>query len=342
MSTEQTTTPDVTVTDDLDLFASELFGESAKPSDDAKSEKVEDVTEESDDAPTNDEEVDTQSDETGEDDTPAPDDDEDNETVQAAKPEKKNRLQDRINELTAARRQEEREKLEAIRERDELRAKLEEKQTPKPTEQAKATDTVQEGPKPGDKNEDGTDKYPLGEFDPKFVKDTIQHALAEERKALESQKAEQEKLSAEDQYRATLQNSWNEKLEDVRERYPDYEDKGQQMLDVFSNIDPNYGQYLVDTLMELDARPEVFYYLANNLDEAEEIVNAGPRKATIAFAKLEAQLAGTKTTNKTPAVKVTKAPAPPPQLKGSAVSKASVPLDTDDLDAFSKQLFKKK
>jgi hypothetical protein len=173
------------------------------------------------------------------------------------------------------------------------------------------------------------------------VKDTIQHALAEERKALETQKAEQDKLSAEDQYRATLQDSWNEKLEDVRERYPDYEDKGQQMLDVFSNIDPNYGQYLVDTLMELDAGPEVFYYLANNLDEAEEIVNAGPRKATIAFAKLEAQLAGTPTT-KTPAVKVTKAPTPPPQNKGSAVSKGSVPPDTDDLDAFSKVLFKKK
>jgi hypothetical protein len=92
--------------------------------------------------------------------------------------------------------------------------------------------------------------------------------------------------------------------------------------------------------MEMDAGPEVFYYLANNLDEAEEIVNAGPRKATMAFARIEAQLVGAKT--KTAAVKTTNAPPPPPQLKGSAIAKASVPLDTDDLDAFSKQLFKKK
>lgn len=84
-----------------------------------------------------------------------------------------------------------------------------------------------------------------------------------------------------------------------------------------------------------------FYYLANNLDEAANIVNAGPRKATIALAKLEAQLAGN-SVNKVPAQKVTKAPTPPPQLKGSSAAKAAIPLDTDDLDAFSKVLFKKK
>ena len=92
--------------------------------------------------------------------------------------------------------------------------------------------------------------------------------------------------------------------------------------------------------MEMDAGPDVFYYLANNLEEAEKIVNAGPRKATIALAKLEAQFVSAKI-DKAPPVKVTKAPAPPPQLKGSAVAKASVPLDTDDLDAFSKVLFSK-
>lgn len=113
------------------------------------------------------------------------------------------------------------------------------------------------------------------------------------------------------------------------------------MLSVFEGIDPAYGQYLTDTLMEMEAGPEVFYYLSNNLEEAQEIVNAGPRRATIALAKIEAQLVGSKI-DPNPPIKVTKAPTPPPQVKGSAVSKGAIRPDTDDLDAFSKALFTKK
>ena len=339
MSTEEntTTTPDVTVTDNLDDFAAELFGETKQPDSEAPakaSEEVEINAEDSDDAPNNEEVEDTQSDDSGEDDTPATDDDDETEQ-KAEKPEKKNRLQERINELTAARR-------EAERKYEELLLKLEEKQTPtKPEPKQASVESESTGPSPLDKNEDGSDKYPLGEFDPKFVKDTVQHMLNEQVKAQEAQKEQQAKLTEEQQYRNNLQDSWNEKLEDVRERYPDFEDKGQEMLSVFEGIDPAYGQYLTDTLMEMDAGPEVFYYLANNLDEAEKIVNAGPRKATMALTKLEVQLAGA-SVSKTPAVKASKAPPPPPQLKGSTASKASVSLDTDDLDAFSKVLFKKK
>jgi hypothetical protein len=333
MSTEQTTNPDVTVTDNLDDFAAELFGETKQTSGSAKPEEAEVEVEDTDDALP--EEVDTQSEETEDDDTLAPDD-EDDETKKAEKPEKKNRLQERINELTAARR-------EAERKYEKLLAKLEENTKPKTVDPVKeqATNTQEQaGPSASDKNEDGTDKYPLGEFDPKFVKDTVQHMLNEQARIQKEEAAKQAKVSEEDQYRSTLQNSWNEKLDDVKERYPDFEDKGQEMLAVFEGIDQAYGQYLTDTLMEMDAGPEVFYYLANNLDKAEEIVNAGPRKATIALAKIEAQLVGTPT--KTAAVKTTNAPPPPPQVKGSAVSKASVSVDTDDLDAFSKMLFKKK
>lgn len=334
MSTEQNI--DTTVTEDLDLFASELFGESPKPSDNAKSEDV--TPEEADSVALNDTQPIAEEDGAPEDDTTSKENpdatDEDNTTE--AKP--KNRLQERIDELTAARRQ-------AERERDEALRKLEEKATqPKPEPSKVAAKTVPEGPKPDDKNEDGTDKYPLGEFDPKYnaelVKFTVQQTLDEERIARETQEQEKAKQTVEEQYRSTLQDNWNEKLDVVQERYPDYQEKGQAMLEIFEGIDPAYGQYLTDTLMEMDAGPEVFYYLANNVEEAKEIVNAGPRKATIAMAKLEAQLAGSKTN--APAAKVTNAPTPPPQVKGSAVSKSAISADTDDLDAFSKALFSKK
>lgn len=343
MSTEQTISSqelntDTTVTDDLDSFAAELFGESKQPSAPAKAEEAEVDQEADSDAP-NDEQDTHSADDGATEETEANEDEEseDEPTDDAkdkAKP--KNRYQERINELTAKARQ-------AERERDELLKKLNEKtNTPKPkTDEAEAnTTTSLKAPSPSDKNEDGTDKYPLGEFDPKYVKDTIQHVLAEERAAQEQKARENEKLSAEEQYRATLQSTWNDKLDIVQERYPDFKEKGEEMLSVFEGIDQAYGQYLTDTLMEMDAGPEVFYYLATNLDEAQKIVDAGPRKATIALAKIEAQLAGTKTTE-SPKIKVTNAPTPPPQVKGSAVAKASISVDTDDLDAFSKVLFKK-
>ena len=331
MSTEQTI--DTTVTDDLDLFSSELFGESSKTSDDAKSEEV--APEEADSvAP-----IDTQ---TPAEEDGAPEDTKSEENPDAtdednAEVKPKNRLQERIDELTAARRQ-------AERERDEALRKLQETTQPKPEPTKVEAKPVPEGPKPDDKNEDGTDKYPLGEFDPKYnaelVKYTVQKTLDEERTARETQEQEKAKQTVEEQYRSTLTANWNEKLDVVQERYPDYQEKGEAMLEVFEGIDPAYGQYLTDTLMEMDAGPEVFYYLANNVEEAKEIVNAGPRKATIAMAKLEAQLAGSKTN--APAVKVTNAPTPPPQVKGSAVSKSAISPDTDDLDAFSRVLFTKK
>lgn len=342
MSTEQNISSqelntDVTVNDNLDDFAAELFGESKPPSDNAKSEIEQTVAEADDDAPINNDtqtpaEEDGATEEVSSEENPDTTDEDDTK----AKP--KNRLQERINELTAARREAERKLEEALR-------KLDEKTNPpKPETEKVEVTTVAEGPKPDDKNEDGTDKYPLGEFDPKYnadlVKYTVQKTLDEERAVREAQERENAKLTAEEQYRSTLQETWNEKLDIVQERYPDYQEKGEAMLAVFEGIDPAYGQYLTDTLMEMDAGPEVFYYLANNVEEAQTIVNAGPRKATIALAKLEAQLAGTKA--QAPAVKVTNAPAPPPQVKGSAVSKGAVTPDTDDLDAFSKALFSKK
>ena len=129
---------------------------------------------------------------------------------------------------------------------------------------------------------------------------------------------------------------------DAQERYPDYFEKGQELIDSFSGIDEQYGQYLTDTIMEMDAGPDVFYYLATNPEEAKKIVDAGPRKATIALAKLEAQFVSATPETRAPKIKTTKAPTPPPQLKGSAVARASVPIDTDDLDAFTKALFSNK
>lgn len=338
MSTENTNL-DVTDTDtSLDDFATELFGESQKPSDTAKSED-EPEDEVKDDAP---EETDTHSADDGatedsEESDENPDETDEDEEPAANQPKKANRLQERINELTAARR-------EAERRAEEAERKLAEKDKPtepKPQDTGKPAPTTLEGPKPSDLNEDGTDKYPLGEFDPQFLRDTVQHMLTEQQKVQQAEAARLEEQRKAEAQRNELQETWNTKLVDARERYPDFQDKGEQMLSVFGGIDEAYGEYLTTTLMEMDAGPDVFYYLSNNIKEAEEIVNAGPRKATIALAKIEAQLVGNPV-NKVPKPKTTNTSAPPPRLKGSAVSKGSVTGDTEDLDAFSRELFKRK
>ena len=335
---------DATVEPTLDDFAANLFGGSkAQPSDDATSEEVETEVEADSDAH---EEEDTHSaDDGATEEADEADEEEPDTTDEDEQPKKGNRFQERINELTAARREAERKASELERKLDDVLKRLDEDRKtkePEPTNPVQQEAATSGAPSPTDKNSDGTDKYPLGEFDPKFLRDTVQHML--DQKEQEQRKAQEEQAKQQEfqQQRSELQESWNNKLVDAQERYPDFQEKGQQMLGVFEGIDEQYGQYLTDTIMEMDAGPDVFYYLANNLEEAEKIVSAGPRKATIALAKLEAKFVSANTETKPVRAKTTKAPPPPPQLKGSSVARASVPIDTDDLDAFTKALFTKK
>jgi hypothetical protein len=333
MSTENTNTIDTTVeTDDLDLFAATFFGEKEQTPETANSEETLDTDVDESDAQNQDEDTQTPSD----DGTPETDESTD-------EPKKGNRYQERINEITAARRAAERVAEEAIRERDEYKRQLEERTKapdPSPVTKAVQTDELKE-PDPTAKNEDGTPKYPLGVYDPKYLQDNIQYLFdAQEAQREQERKSrdEQEKLQ---NVRTEIEANWEAKLVTARERYPDYFEKGEAMVAVFDGIDEAYGQYLADTIMEMDAGPDVFYYLSNNIDEAQKIVSAGPRKATIALAKLEAELSGSSETSKVPRVKTSKAPPPPPQVRGSAAVSPGATGDTDDLVAFSREFFKK-
>jgi hypothetical protein len=91
--------------------------------------------------------------------------------------------------------------------------------------------------------------------------------------------------------------------------------------------------------MSMDYGPDVLYHLSTNLEEAKQIVNSGPARATIALGRLEARYALQEDEKKQQKLKVSKAPTPPDRLnKGSMVSK-EIPDDTDDLDAFAAKLF---
>lgn len=340
MSTEENTNLDTATTVNLDDFAAELFGKNeTAPVENANPEIKEDVTEVEGDA--SEQIEDTQPAEATEEISDL-EEAEVTDTPTDGEPKKKNRYQERIDELTAARRAAEREAQEA---KEELERVKQQQKTTEPTpepEKVVETGTEPREPSPYDKNEDGSDKYPLGVYDPAYMRDNMQYLFNVQelqRKREEAQIAEQRRL---EEARNSLQSSWNAKLVDAQERYPDFREKGEQMLAVFQGIDEVYGQYLTDTLMEMDAGPDVFYYLASNVEEAQKIVNAGPRKATIALAKLEAEIAGTTRKPKATPTNVTKAPEPPPQVKGAGVIRSSQDIVPGDLESFSKVLFSKK
>lgn len=317
---DEAQTPVEPVTDDLDAFSADFFGQKdATQEDTTKSptEDIEDVEPESDalqDSAEDTEEI-----------------DEGLEPLEAEKP-KKSRYQERISELTKLAR-------EAERERDELRQKLE---APK-TEEPAPTTVVLQGPSPQDTNEDGSDKYPLGEFDPAFIRDLTRHTLAEEREALKQETVKEAEKAQEVALKTKLTEAWNEKLAPAQERYPDFHEKGENLSPVFEKIDGKYSEYIAATIMDMEFGPDVLYYLASNVDEAEKILAGGPTKATIALGRLESKFAFADEAKQKARPKLSNAPIPPEHTnRGTAVAETEADDYTDDLDAFAKKFFKKR
>lgn len=251
---------------------------------------------------------------------------------------KKNSAQERIQELNAKFREAERRALEAERKLAE-KEKAEGSPEEKKEQEAKTFDSSVD---PEALDEHGNRKYPLGEFDPKYLQAVVQEALENDRAERDAKSQQDEQQRAVDAATEALNDSWRAKVEVGLETMPDFVEKVESMDTVFENVDPNYGEYLGRTIMQMDDGPQVLYHLAENIDEAQRIVDAGPVKATIELAKLEARLASDASTSSGPTPKVSSAPTPPPVNKGSGVVKQAIdPMKTDNLDDFSKEFFKK-
>lgn len=316
----------------------------------------------------------TESPATGDDDTPAPeedetseeenieaepveqdgndDDDEDDEgedeSDDTPEPEpeapKKRPVQKRIEELLAKNREAEaRER--ALLARLEALEQESKKEDPKPPQKSTKVD-YSDSPTPDDLSEDGKLKYPLGEFDPDFIRDLTVHTIAKENAAMKARNEAEAKEQEENAAREKLASDWQGKLADAEERLPDLREKAENLENTFRGLDPTYGTYLASTIMSMDHGPEVLHYLATNIAEAQKIVASGPMAATIALGRIEAGFIGRKNkqkSNEEPVIDKTptRAPPPPAQNRGSG-GKFMVSDDTDDLDAFESKFFKKK
>lgn len=322
MANEPIDTPAVDPnTDDLDAFT-DLFTGKAK-------EKAEETVEPDEVEPVSEDE-DVPGGEQDEPEDEAPDEDDDSEERPVEKPKKVNRVQERINELTARAR-------EAERALAALQAEKQKQVEPAPQAPA-APVQGPAAPDPEALNEDGSEKYPLGQFDPDYIRDMARHTIETEWARKEQEAAEQSQRQQIEQARAEIQNGWVERLQPALEQHEDFLDKTMELESAFDGLDPQYSDYLVQTIKSLDHGPEVLYYFANNLDEAQKFVKMGPLNATLALGEINAMFKG-QTRKAEP--KVSKAP-PPPQVNKGTKTRTTVAADTDDLDDFEKIFFKRK
>lgn len=347
-------TPVSADTDDLNAFNDLLNGKAPEAKPDAPAaDPVEDATPADDTDGANDddasapdavvEDADADADPRGTEDDGAADDgepkDEDEDDAENIfKPKKKQTAKERIAEQTRQR-EEMRRDYEARIAALEAQLKGPAKQDDAPRQPARVEQDA-DAPHPDAVADDGSLVYPLGEYDPQFLADRTEYLVNKQlaaARAEDAQRAEQTAREREDEIRTT---AWEGKLAKSEAEIEDLRPTIQTLDGHFRNLDPVYGTYLAQTIMDMDLGPEVLYYLANNTDEADAIVASGPQKATLALGKLEARIQ-TALAKKAAPPRSTNAPKPPAVTRGNGGA-ASVRADTDDLEAFERQLFKKK
>lgn len=329
-----TESPDETLTgfdtsDDLDAFSKELFNRSAPDKEEVT--KVEPEIEES--------EVEDEVEETTDIVDDADETEESEEEVE--KPKSKKTAADRIKELTAKNYELERTltakhtaDLEALK--AEI-TKLSEAQKPKEYEPARLPDGA---PDPTALDKDGNLIYELGQFDPKYNIDLVKFTLNKEREASEVIRKQEEYNTAVAKARDEATTAWVAKVEAIKTEVPDIVEKIGALNNIVGPVEINYAQYLVDVVKSLDNGPKVIAYLADNPATAREIVSSGAASATVALGRLDARMTTVikPKENKTP----TKANTPPAQVPRGTNGRFAIKGDEDDLEAFSREYFKKR
>lgn len=316
-------------TDNLDDFSKLMFGEAtvAEPAEPVKEEKV---NEEVHDKDAEEDSLATETDEAGSEPTEEDLEDEEPEAELKAKPKSKSRFQERIDQLTHQNKETQRQLDLALNKLNEVADK------PKPKVEAS------ESPKPDDKSDDGEDKYPLGEFDPLFIRDLTRFTIQQETVAARLEDEDKNKAKELEEARTALHSEWAGKLEKARETYPNLSEQNAALGEAFSGVEANYGEYLASTIMSLDYGVDVLNYLGNNIEEARRIIASGPTKATIALGRLEARFVEAAEEKATKKPRQSSAPEPPPSMTRGSGTKSGIAADTDDLDAFEKMFYAKK
>ena len=331
---EDTNTVDI---EDVSLaeFEAEFFG-TKSPEPEVKEEVQEDVEEFEEENPLATDDDDADEDEEQDDEDDDSEEEEEVEKVPQIK-QKRNKTQERIEKLVAEARQ-------AERERDALRAELEKAKAEKEAKTEEVPNVRDqlppEAPTPDDLDDNGDPKYELGEFDPKFIRDLTKFTILEEQKAIEAQKAEQERVAELARQQQEITDKWVANVDKAEAEIPEIRQSLAKMGETFNNVEPAYGEYLASAIMQSDVGPQIMHYLSQNIDEAKKIVASGPVAATLALGRLEARLTK-EPEQKRNTKQVSKAPEPPEDIERARGrnGRFAVAPDTDDQAAFERAFF---
>lgn len=336
--------PNVDITDDLNEFEKDFYGktspsptaEADEPVEEENEDQIADDLGEDDNPPATEDEDD---DEASENDEPEGEDEEDEEPAPKAK-KKRASVQERINELTADKHEERRMRLAAEAELARLRELANEnKVQDKPKD---VREMLPAGaPSPDAKDADGNPIYDLGEFDPQYIADLTRFTIQQETKAAREAEAQERQAAALREAQQQLADAWVERLDTYEAEVPEIREDIKELTDTFQSIEPMYGEYLATTIMSSEVGPQIMHYLSQNIGEAQKIVASGPAAATLALGRLEAKLTAATQREEKRNKKVTAAKEPPKDHSRGAQGRFSVPPDTDDLDAFEREFYKK-
>lgn len=268
-------------------------------------------------------------------------DEEEDEPEPEPKPKGKNRksFQERINELTRERREAERTNAELLRRLEALETREREVSKQEPIKK----DALPQGaPSPDAVDDSGDALYPLGEFDPNFIRDYTKFTIAEETKAIETKKAAEAQAARIAQEKQELQSEWSQKLDAAEEEIPEIREHISELVDAFSGLDPAYGEYIATTIMTSENGPAIMEYLSQNIGEAQKIVASGAAAATLAIGRLDARLASVRPEaeekrNK----KLSSAPKPPEKATRGVKGQVSIRGDTTNLADFEREFLRK-
>lgn len=314
------------VDDNLDAFEDDFF----------QREPEADEAEEQEVSEDEDEEVSETELETSEDDSSEEDEGEEEEAPEEEpKPKAKKSARERIDELTAEKYQLRRE-LDALRRDFEAnKTQREEKPEPKPVQSELPSDA----PSPDAVDDEGNPIYKLGEFDPKFISDLTKFTIAQETKSAKEAEAREATQKQVEAAQAEIQQKWQTNLAEVEKEEPEIRENIANLVEVFKDVEPAYGDFLALSIMNSEYGPQVMNYLALNIGEAQKIVASGPEAAMRHIGRIEARF--DKPTEKQPK-KVSKAGKPPEIRSRGAQGRFSIREDTDDLDAFERAFYKER
>lgn len=324
-------------TNELDAFEQDFFQTAP-----AEDEVIEDEAPEDEDHEDN--PLDTEADEEAEvedEESEAEDEDEEEEEPdEVPEPPKRKSAKERINELTAKAREAERREQALLKRLEALEAS--EKEV-KAEDKPPLRDVLPDGaPQPDATGEDGEALYPLGEFDPLYIRDLTRFTIKAENEAIRETRQQEELAAKMEAEKKEIQETWVSRLDAIEEEIPDIRDGISDLTDTFAELEPNYGEYLATLLMSSEQGPRIMHYLSQNLSEAQKIVASGPAAATLALGRLEARFITTRVKEETKRnVKKSSAPTPPETSSKGRGSKFDTKDDTEDLDAFERKFFSK-